>query len=214
MKAIMRARRHGTRNSIQYITGDASSAASPILESGQVEHQHRDRRADHRGAQVRLLQDQSDKDQRRQRGPQDGSLPVVHLVDAGLQEVREEQHDHRLGQLRRLKGEEASQLEPAMRVVERVHAEDGHQQQRGQRHQRKNHARTVVLAIVHAHEHGQGKQAGQRIHSLLGHIFIRGARLRGRHDGGRREHHHQPKQRQQQDDSEQPLIDANPLRHA
>ena len=111
----------------------AASADEQILplHAGQNQHHGGDAGRYQRGAQVGLLDDEQDKDDGHDGGAQQRVLPVAHGVEAGVQKPGQKQHQHRLGDLRGLKGEEAAEANPAMGVVRAGKEEDQHQQQGG-----------------------------------------------------------------------------------
>src|SRR5277367_6125698 len=76
------------------------------LHPGQVKHQRGDASADQRRTEVRLLQNQENKDQARQGRRKNRAAAVVDALHAILQEPRKKEHERGLGQLRWLKGQD------------------------------------------------------------------------------------------------------------
>ena len=125
--------------------GDAGDELLP-LHAGQHQHQRGDAGQHQRGSQIGLLDDQQHEDQRDERGAQQRVLPVAHLVEARMQKPGEKQDQDRLGDFRRLKGEEAAEADPAMGVVRVVNEEDHHQQHGGDAERGVDEVRRVVAA--------------------------------------------------------------------
>jgi hypothetical protein len=67
-------------------------------------------------------------------------FPVAHVIEAGMQEPRQEKHQNRLGDFGRLQGEVAAETDPAMGVVGTRNKEHQDEQQRGDAEGRVNEA--------------------------------------------------------------------------
>ena len=122
-------------------------------------------------------------------------------------------HQHRLGDLRGLEGEEIAEAYPAMRVMRAGNEEDQHQQHRGDAQGGIDESRRVVMADVHVHQDQQGQHARQRPDGLRANEGIGRVIALLIHHGGGGEDHHQPGHHQQHRGEEQPLVDAYKLRH-
>ena len=116
----MRWRRQATMNSRAMRPGSMrNNAGEQILPLHAGKHQqHGGYAGQNQGrAQIGLLYDQEDKNHGHDDGAQQGLLQIAHLVEPGMQEPGQKQHQNRLGDLRGLKGEVPSKANPAMGVV-------------------------------------------------------------------------------------------------
>src|SRR5579864_75480 len=112
------------------------------LQASHEEDANRNRGAGDRGTEVRLKDDEPDKDQCGQDGRKQSVAPVVHRLRAVLQEKCKEENQHWLCQLGRLK-REPTKMEPTMGMMSAVEEENRNQHQRGQTQQRKNYCRML-----------------------------------------------------------------------
>ncbi len=133
--------------------------------------------------------DQNDKQQRNQRSGHQRAFPVVHGVEPLMQKPRQKQHQHGLGDLRRLESEEVAEANPAMRVVRAGHQKHQHQQHRGDAQGGIDETRRVVVADVHVHQHKQSQHSrhgpdGLREHERVGRVIA----LLIDHGGGGEDH--------------------------
>src|SRR5260370_1256385 len=92
------------------------------FQAGDKQNANRNRCAGNSRAQVRLKDNQADKDQRRQHSRKQGVAPVVHRLRAVLKKKGKKKNQHWFGQLGRLKGKSA-EVDPAVRVVGAVEEE-------------------------------------------------------------------------------------------
>ena len=142
------------------------------LHPGQIQHQGRHPGANQRRSEVGLLDDQPDEQQARQRRRNQRAPQVVHHVQLVLQEPGQEEHDRRLGNLRGLQ-RERPQLDPTVCAMRDRHGEDHQQQQRGYRHQRKDHSRMAIFPVIDLHQHRHRRQPEHRPDRLLDQKAVR-----------------------------------------
>ncbi len=115
--------RHAEEHPVEHRGGRERSVGKVLfLHAGEVEHHRRHHRANHGGAQIRLLENEHDEQQARQRGGQKRVAPIINLLHAVLQEPRKKEHQRGLCNLRRLEREEA-ELDPTMGGMRIAHQE-------------------------------------------------------------------------------------------
>src|SRR5579872_1770413 len=125
------------------------------------EHGSGDAGAGDGGTQVRLFDDQPEKNQGRHDGGQQRVAQVVHLPGAVFQEIRQKEDECGLGDLRGLQREPPG-MDPAVGVVRAVEEEHRNQQQRGHAEHGKNYRRLPVAAVVNLHGGEHGRQPRRR----------------------------------------------------
>ena len=111
-----------------FVTHTCSLPLAPSrARAGEIEHAQADGSQSHRGAQIRLLQDEEDRE-----GDEHGrQRPVARALQAvGLKDPREDQDHPKLDQLRGLQVIEA-QIDPATGVVP-LYADEGDEDERHQ----------------------------------------------------------------------------------
>jgi len=149
------------------------------LYAGHKEHAGHNSGAGDRGTQVRLQDDQDEKNNCGRKRGQQRVPPFVHRLGAALKKICQEENQRGFGDFRRLEGKRAP-VKPAVCVMRTVKEENRNQHQRSQAEQRKYNRRMLVATVIdlHGYDHshhsrnGPGKLANQegirRAEPLLG----------------------------------------------
>ena len=99
----MRARRQGTQKSKAASGGkgcaDREDEVLP-LHAGKQEHHGRDARDDERSAEVGLLDDEQNENNRHDGCANQGVLPIAHGIETGVEKPGEKKNDDGLGNFR------------------------------------------------------------------------------------------------------------------
>ena len=125
------------------------------VHAGQVKQQGGDGGAHHRRAQVRLLDDEQNKQERGHRGGQNGAAKILNAVHAALEPPGQEQDQHGFGKLGGLKLH-GPELDPAVGAVRVMPEECADQQEDRDRDRREDHRRIVEAPVVDVHKHPHG----------------------------------------------------------
>ncbi len=183
------------------------------LHAGQHQHHGGHAEQNQRRAQVGLLDDEQDKDDRHDDGAQQRVFQIAHVVETGVQKPGQKKHQHGLGHLRWLKGEVAAEANPAMNVVGAGNKENQHQQQSGDAQSGINEARGLVNAVVQIHEQQHRQHAAERPSGLAADIGKVRVKALLSHNCRCGKNHGQPDDNQQQGGEEHPFVDPYALCH-
>ena len=192
-----------------------SDRKGEVLPGHAGQHQHHGGNAGQhqRSAEVGLFDDKKDEDDGDNGGAQQRALPVVDAVQARGKKPGHEENQRGLGNLGRLKGEQAAEANPAMGVVRVAEKVDHDQQQHGDGNNRIDEARRVVAAVVDGHEEDHAEDAAEGPAGLAADECEGGMELLGDDNGRRGKDHGQPNHNQQQGGEEDPLVDADSFCH-
>ncbi len=176
-----------------------------VVEASGEDHHGGDDDQRHRGAKVRLEQDQPN-----QAGDDDadGDERVPQLVDPmhpAFEQGRDEKDGDELGQLRWLDAQSADR-EPASRVVHRRTEQHRDQTERHEDQRRPDEGRLPVGAVVNPHHDAEHRHPERGPHRLLGQEEVWAAGPLHRHDGRCAVHHHDAETNQQERGGEQDAV--------